>query len=42
MNKRIMDYLVNPVTNKLLVELHFRIRATTKELSEICNDISQA
>ncbi len=42
MNDKIMDYLVNPVTNKLLVELHFKEQATTKELSEICNDIPQA
>jgi len=37
-----MDYLVNPVTNKILVELHFNKQATTKELAELCNDISQA
>ena len=42
MNKKIMDYLVNPVTNKLLVELHFKEQATTKELAEVCNDIPQA
>jgi len=37
-----MDYLVNPVTNKLLVELHFKEQATTKELAKLCNDIPQA
>lgn len=42
LNKKIMDYLVNPVTNKLLVELHFKKQATPKELLETCNDIPQA
>jgi len=37
-----MDYLVNPVTNKLLVELHFKEQATTKELAKLCSDIPQA
>lgn len=37
-----MDYLVNPISNKLLLELHFKGKATTKELAEIYNDIPQA
>jgi DNA-binding HxlR family transcriptional regulator len=42
MNDKTMDCLTNPIKCKLLLEIHAKGQATTKQLSEIYNDIPSA